>query len=176
VGLEYLEQSAQRPPKAGSGILLAMVLGGHVALFTGISAAQLGVNDPKEGGAFTWAGKLNHKTLGFIAGCAYLGKGIFSQRNLARFCRIHGALFPGLPTALLAASAILGIMLLNFIHVGLPTKVLIALMLVNVSLLRLFVVFTVASVNPAHFGFHSPAAVIMPELVLILSKQRILRD
>ena len=55
--------------RAGSGILIAMVLGGLIALATGISAAQLGVNYPKEGGAFTWARELNHKTLGFIAGC-----------------------------------------------------------------------------------------------------------
>src|SRR6266566_6058779 len=64
--------------KAGSGILIAMVLGGLIALATGVSAAQLGVNYPKEGGAFTWAREFNHKTIGFIAGCAYLGKGIFS--------------------------------------------------------------------------------------------------
>src|SRR5438128_12040761 len=63
--------------KAGSGILVAMVLGGLIALATGISAAQLGVNYPKEGGAFTWAREFNHKTIGFVAGCAYLGKGIF---------------------------------------------------------------------------------------------------
>src|SRR2546425_10997415 len=64
--------------KAGSGILLAMTIGGVVALFTGISAAQLGINYPKEGGAFTWARELNHKTIGFIAGMAYLGKALFS--------------------------------------------------------------------------------------------------
>jgi basic amino acid/polyamine antiporter, APA family len=64
--------------KAGSGILIAMTMGGLIALATGISAAQLGVNYPKEGGAFTWAREFNHKTVGFIAGCAYLGKGIFS--------------------------------------------------------------------------------------------------
>ncbi|TMI63817.1 APC family permease [Candidatus Bathyarchaeota archaeon] len=73
--------------KAGSGILVAMVLGGLIALATGISAAQLGVNYPKEGGAFTWAREFNHKTVGFIAGCAYLGKGIFfSKRHFARIC------------------------------------------------------------------------------------------
>jgi len=57
--------------KAGSGILIAMTIGGLIALATGISAAQLGVNYPKEGGAFTWAREFNHKTVGFIAGCAY---------------------------------------------------------------------------------------------------------
>ena len=54
---------------AGSGILIAILLGGSVALATGISAAQLGVNNPTEGGAFTWARDVHSPTLGFIAGC-----------------------------------------------------------------------------------------------------------
>src|SRR5438105_4790851 len=64
--------------KAGSGLLLAMMLGGLVALATGLSAAQLGINFPEAGGAFTWSRKFKHETLGFIAGCSYLGKGIVS--------------------------------------------------------------------------------------------------
>jgi len=39
-----------------------------VALATGISAAQLRVNYPNEGGAFTWARQVKHPTLGFAAG------------------------------------------------------------------------------------------------------------
>src|SRR5439155_24335892 len=39
----------------GTGVLVAMLHGGTVALATGILAAQLGVNNPEEGGAFTWA-------------------------------------------------------------------------------------------------------------------------
>src|SRR5438876_1125753 len=63
---------------AGTGMLLAMVLGGVVALAAGLSAAQLGVNIPEEGGAFTWSRRLGHDQLAFVAGCAYLGKGIVS--------------------------------------------------------------------------------------------------
>src|SRR2546427_1703306 len=50
--------------KAGSGILIAMPLGGLLTLATGISAAQLRVNHPKEAGASTWAPDFNHKTNG----------------------------------------------------------------------------------------------------------------
>src|SRR5260370_17522734 len=52
--------------KAGSGIILAMTIGGIVALFTGISAAQLGINYPQEVGAFPWSRHLPHLTLWFI--------------------------------------------------------------------------------------------------------------
>src|SRR5437867_11721944 len=46
--------------KAGSGILIAMTIVGPIALATGISAAQLGANYPKEGGAFSWTLEFNH--------------------------------------------------------------------------------------------------------------------
>src|SRR5205823_4644434 len=62
--------------KAGSGILIAMLLGGLVALSTGISAAQVGVNHPVEGGAFIWNREFGYPTISFIAGCAYLFDGI----------------------------------------------------------------------------------------------------
>ncbi len=68
---------------AGSGILVAILLGGSVALATGISAAQLGVNNPTEGGAFTWARDFHYPTLGFVAGCGYLGKNLVSMSVIA---------------------------------------------------------------------------------------------
>ncbi len=139
--------------KAGSGILLAMILGGLIALFTGLSAAQLGVNYPKEGGAFTWAREFDHRTIGFIAGCAYLGKGIFSLSVISlAFAEYSIQLVPGLPLPLLAGGVVLAIMLLNLLRVELTTKVLIALMLVNVSLLGFFVAFATPSVNIANFA------------------------
>src|SRR5713226_6445340 len=122
--------------KAGSGILIAMVLGGLIALATGISAAQLGVNYPKEGGAFTWAREFNHKTIGFIAGCAYLGKGIFSLSVISlAFASYSVQLIPGLPIQLFAGIVIVAVIVLNFFHIQLTTRVLISLMVVNVSLL-----------------------------------------
>src|SRR6266446_6590258 len=138
--------------KAGSGILIAMVLGGLIALATGISAAQLGVNYPKEGGAFTWAREFNHKTIGFIAGCAYLGKGIFSLSVISlAFAAYSVQIIPSLPQ-LFAGVAILAVVVLNLFHVQLTTKVLITLMIVNVSLLGLFVAFSTPAVNPGHFS------------------------
>ncbi len=139
--------------KAGSGILVAMVLGGLIALATGISAAQLGVNYPKEGGAFTWAREFNHKTVGFIAGCAYLGKGIFSLSVISlAFASYSVQLIPGLPLQLFAGVVILAVVVLNFFHVQLTTRVLISLMVVNVSLLGVFVGFSAPAVNPSHFS------------------------
>src|SRR3989440_9202660 len=139
--------------RAGSGILIATTIGGLIALVTGISAAQLGVNYPKEGGAFTWAREFNHKTVGFIAGCAYLGKGIFSLSVISlAFASYSVQLIPGLPLQLFAGVVILAVVVLNFFHVQLTTRGLISLMLVNVSLLGFFIAFSTPAVNPGHFS------------------------
>src|SRR5947199_4846480 len=108
--------------RAGSGILVAMVLGGLIALATGISAAQLGVNYPKEGGAFTWAREFNHRTIGFIAGCAYLGKGIFSLSVISlAFAAYSVQIIPTLPLQLFAGAVILAVIFPTFLHVLLTT-------------------------------------------------------
>ena len=139
---------------AGSGIILAMLLGGLVALLTGISAAQLGVNFPRHGGAFTWAREFKHQTVGFIAGCAYLGKAVFSLGVISlAFAEYSAQLVPGLPTPILAISVLLAILLLNLLRVELTTRVLIGLMLVNVSLLAVFVGLTLPSSKLANFSY-----------------------
>src|SRR2546430_701653 len=56
--------------KAGSGILIAMLIGGLIALSTGLSAAQVGVTYPEEGGAFIWTRHFGYPTLSFVAGCS----------------------------------------------------------------------------------------------------------
>src|SRR5207244_7530223 len=85
--------------KAGTGLLLAIGLSGLVALATGLSAASVGVNFPEEGGGFTWSRKFGYPSLGFIAGCAYLGKGIVSTVVIAlAFAAYTAQLAQGLPS------------------------------------------------------------------------------
>src|SRR5881397_693694 len=85
--------------KAGSGVLLAMLLGGLVILATGLSAASVGINYPEEGGGFTWSRKFGYPTLGFVAGCAYLGKGVVSTVVISlAFAAYTGQMLQGLPS------------------------------------------------------------------------------
>src|SRR5438876_7453616 len=83
--------------KAGSGVLLAMLLGGLVILATGLSAASVGINHPLEGAGFTWSREFGYPTLGFIAGCAYLGKGVVSTVVISlAFAMYTGQMVKGL--------------------------------------------------------------------------------
>ena len=76
VGTGLFNSLGAATAEAGSGILVAMLIGGLIALLTGISAAQVGVNYPDEGGAFIWLRRFGYPALSFVAGCSYLFKGI----------------------------------------------------------------------------------------------------
>ena len=139
VGIGIFATFGAATEAAGSGILVAILLGGSVALATGISAAQLGVNNPTEGGAFTWARDFDHPTLGFIAGSGYLGKNLVSMSVIAlAFATYLGQVIPGLPAHIVAAAGVLAITGLNLFGIHLTSRVLIGLLAVVVALLALY--------------------------------------
>src|SRR6266478_1120129 len=139
--------------KAGSTLLLAMIPGGLVALATGISGAQLGVNFPKHGGAFIWAREFHLDTVAFIAGCCYVGQGIVGTGVVSlAFAYYSAQLVPGLPVHLAAGAIVLVVIALNSFGISFTSKVIIGLMLVIVTLLGAFVVFLVPHMNVTHLA------------------------
>src|SRR5437660_4941244 len=97
IGTGLFAALGETAEKSGSGLLLAILLSGLVALATGLSAASCGVNYPEEGGGFAWSRKFGYPTLGFVAGCAYLGKGIVSTVVIAlAFAAYTAEMFEGL--------------------------------------------------------------------------------
>src|SRR5438094_2644027 len=119
--------------KAGSGILVAMLIGGLIALLTGISAAQVGVNYPEEGGAFIWTRRFGFPTISFIAGFSYLFDGIVGLGVLALgFATYSAQIFPGLPVPLAASLALIAVAAVNFLRIYPTSKILIGVFLLNV--------------------------------------------
>jgi len=164
VGIGIFAAFGAATEAAGSGVLVAMLLGGSVALATGISAAQLGVNNPTEGGAFTWARDFHRPTLGFIAGCGYLGKNLVSMSVIAlAFATYLGQVIPGLPTRLVAAAGVLTITGLNLFGIRLTSRVLIGLLVMVVGLLALYGGASLHAVDAGHlapvFGDKGPLGV-----------------
>src|SRR5947207_4566141 len=123
IGTGLFAALGETAEKAGSGLLLAILLSGLVPLATGLSAASVGINFPEEGGGFTWSRKFGYHTLGFAAGCAYLGKGIVSTVVISLAFALYTAQgFQGLPsyaTHIIASAAILGIAALNYLGIQL---------------------------------------------------------
>src|SRR5437667_1452087 len=112
--------------RAGNALLLAMIPGGLVALATGLSGAQLGVNFPKHGGAFTWAREFHLNRIAFVAGCCYLGQGIVGTSVVAlAFAHYSVQVFTILPLHLTAVAIVLVGITSNIVVGGFTSNVVI---------------------------------------------------
>ncbi|WP_346658780.1 APC family permease [Bradyrhizobium sp. 143] len=152
VGIGIFAATGAATAAAGSGILIAILLGGSVALATGISAAQLGVNNPTEGGAFTWARDVHSPTLGFIAGCGYLGKNLISMSVIAlAFATYLAQVIPDIRVHVAAAAGIVAITILNLFGIQLTSRVLISLLLLVIVLLSIYGAFSLHAIDRSHF-------------------------
>ena len=139
--------------EAGSGILVAMLIGGVIALLTGISAAEVGVNYPQEGGAFIWTRRFGFRTVSFVAGVAYLFDGIVGLGVLALgFATYSAQIFPGLPVPLAASAALIAVAGINFFGISPTTKILIGVFFVNLVLLSIYVGFAAPRVKAEHLS------------------------
>src|SRR5213593_2848258 len=151
IGTGLFAALGETAEKAGSGLLVAVFISGLVALATGLSAASVGINFPEEGGAFTWSRKFGYNTLGFIAGCAYLGKGIVSTVVISLAFAIYTAqVVEGLPSYaihIVASVAVLLVAAVNYLGVELNAKLLIFLLFVQLALLGIFVGFAAPAVQ-----------------------------
>ena len=154
IGTGLFAALGETTDKAGSGLPLAIILSGLVALATGLSAASVGINFPEEGAGFTWSRKFGYPTVGFVAGCAYLGKGIVSTVVIAlAFATYTAQMFDGLPTYgmhLVASAAVLLVTATNLFGIELNAKLLIATLLVQLALLGVFVGFAIPEVQAAN--------------------------
>lgn len=57
---------------AGPAVIVAMVIGAFIALFNGLSSAQLAANHPVSGGTYEYGYRYLNPSLGFIAGWTFL--------------------------------------------------------------------------------------------------------
>jgi len=57
---------------AGPAVILAIAIGAFIAIFNGLSSAQLAANHPVSGGTYEYGYKYLNPTLGFIAGWTFL--------------------------------------------------------------------------------------------------------
>ncbi len=134
--------------EAGSGILIAMIIGGVICLATGISAAQVGINYPVEGGTFIWTRQFGYPTISFVAGCSYILEGILGLAIVALgFATYSAQIIPGLSIPLTASIALVVVAGLNILGISPASKVMIGIFFVNVAFLALYVAFAVPSVQ-----------------------------
>lgn len=148
VGTGIFTTLGEATTEARSGILVAMLIGAVIALMTGISAAQVGVNYPEEGGAFVWMRIFGHPTISFTAGISYLLKGIVGLSIAALgFGYYSSQLIHGLPIPIMASIALLTVATVNFFGISPTAKVIISIFFINLVLLALYVGLTIPNVR-----------------------------
>src|SRR2546425_1675870 len=135
IGTGLFAALGETTDKAGSGLPLAIILSGTVALATGLSAASVGINFPEEGAGFTWSRKFGYPTLGFVAGCAYLGKGVVSTVVISlAFAMYTGQMLRGLPpfgVHIVASCAVCLVAATNYLGIALNARLLIMMLFVQ---------------------------------------------
>src|SRR5205823_5827885 len=151
IGTGLFAALGESAEKAGSGLPLAIAIGGVIVLLVGLSAASVGINIPEEGGGFTWSRKFGYPTIGFVAGCAYLGKGIVSIVVISlAFAMYTAQVFEGLPPFamhVMASAAIVVVVAVNYFGIEVNAKAAIALLFVELVLLAIFVGFAAPAVE-----------------------------
>src|SRR5205809_6929760 len=72
IGAGVYVSIGQAAKTTGGSLLLAVFLGAGVAMLNALSATELGVDDPRAGGAYQFGRKLISPTVGFLAGWFFL--------------------------------------------------------------------------------------------------------
>lgn len=137
---------------AGSGTLVAIVIGGLICLSTGISAAQVGINHPVQGGAFIWMRIFGHPKLSFIAGCAYIIEGILGLGIVALgFATYSAQIFPDLSIPLTASLSLIAVATLNILGISPVSKLMIGIFFVVTFFLGVYVILAIPSIEVKNF-------------------------
>ncbi|WP_425801135.1 amino acid permease [Desulfitobacterium sp. Sab5] len=126
--------------EARAGILISMLIGVFIVMLTAISAAEVGVNYPEEGGAFIWMRLFGYPSISFAAGISYLIKGIVGLGIPSLGLATYSAqIFPELPVPIVASIALLVVAAVNFFGISPTSKVLIGIFFINLILFGLYV-------------------------------------
>ena len=137
---------------AGSGTLVAIVIGGLICLSTGISAAQVGINHPVQGGAFIWMRIFGHPKLSFIAGCVYIIEGILGLGIVALgFATYSAQIFPNLSIPLTASLSLIAVATLNILGISPVSKLMIGIFFVVTFFLGVYVILAIPSIEVKNF-------------------------
>jgi APA family basic amino acid/polyamine antiporter len=138
---------------AGSALIISMALASIIALFTGLSFVKLTTWQPIEGGVYEYGRQLISPSAGFLAGWMWLISNTFSGAAVSLgFAYYFTAIFPSLPTNILAAIVCLMFTAVNFVGTKESAGLNNILVSVKLAVLIFFVTFGASSINSANFN------------------------
>jgi basic amino acid/polyamine antiporter, APA family len=127
----------------GASVLLAVLIGAAVATFNGLSAAELGANDPRAGGAYQFGRQLVSPLVGFLAGWLFLLASLAAGTTFAlTFAAYLAPLLPGVPPRVTGVTLVVAVGLLNVLGVKPAARATRALVGINLLVLAVFLLLT----------------------------------
>ncbi|MBI2953037.1 MAG: amino acid permease [Chloroflexi bacterium] len=136
----------------GGSLVIAVLLGAGVAVLSGLSAAELGANDPRAGGAYQFASRLVHPLVGFVAGWLFLVAALAAGATFAlTFAAYVEPLLPGIPPRVSGIVVVLAAIMLNLLGVRPSARANLVLVAINLSILVAFVMMALPSLMVSRF-------------------------
>jgi len=136
---------------AGPGVILSVIIGGAVAIFTALSFAVLSSEIPKEGGPYEYAYELFSPFTGFMTGWMLVFGQIVMGATVSIGLATYLALFIPVPINLVAAGACLVFTLLNVLGVKESARVNNAMVAFKVLVLLFFVAVGASYIQTSNF-------------------------
>jgi len=139
--------------EAGPAVILSLILAGIIALLTSLSFASLGSKIVKEGGEYQFVYIAFGPAIGFIAGLFWIFSTAIAAVTVSiAFASYLSALLPFLPINIVAALAVLSFMMIDAIGLRVSSKVNNALVVIKVSVLIFFIIFTLPFIQLSNFS------------------------
>ncbi len=132
----------------GGSLLIAILLGAGLATLNGLSSAQLGVYDPRAGGAYQFGRRLVSPVVGFMAGWLFLLAALTAGATyVLTFSAYLQPLIPGIPPRVVGIVLVLLALVFNVRGVQLAARANTALVFIKLAALVLFVLLALPALN-----------------------------
>jgi APA family basic amino acid/polyamine antiporter len=145
---------------AGSAMIVSMLIGAIVALFTALSFSELTAWLPKEGSVYEFAYQLVSPFVGFLSGWMWILSNTFAGAAVSLgFAYYLSAVFPFMPVNLVAAFLCIGFTALNSIGIRQSAVLNNFLVVTKMLILMFFCIFGLAYMNLGNFTPFAPLEV-----------------
>jgi len=140
----------------GASLLVGLVLAGIAASANALSSAQLAAAYPVSGGAYEYGWRVLGPRLGFAAGWMFLASKTAALGTVALGIGAYlGTILPGVPSRLVAATAVVAFTMLNYRGIRRSSRANLAIVAVSVTSLLILILFAAGDVE---FGRLRPFA------------------
>lgn len=141
---------------AGSAVILSFVIAGVVALFNGLSSAELAAAIPREGGTYEYARRLLSPKVGFMTGWLFVSSKMLESATVALAFGSYAALSLNFDPRIFAVVAVLVLTVINVAGIRSSTYASKIMAIIKVGVLVVFASFGLGAVKTANFEPFTP--------------------